>query len=103
MRAVNLPGPVAIVTGSSRGIGLAIARGLGRAGHRLVLCARDRAALDAACRELAAASVSAVAFAADLRAPGTADALVAFATAQCGPPTVLINNAGTAPSDKLEN
>lgn len=103
MRAVNPPGPVAIVTGSSRGIGLAIARALGRAGHRLVLCARDRGALDAACREFAAASVSAAAFAADLRLPGTADALVAFATAQFGPPAVLINNAGTAPSEKLEN
>jgi NAD(P)-dependent dehydrogenase (short-subunit alcohol dehydrogenase family) len=103
MRAVNQPGPVAIVTGSSRGIGLAIARALGRAGHRLVLCARDRGALDAACREFAAASVGAAAFAADLRAPGSADALVAFATAQFGSPAVLINNAGTAPSDKLEN
>lgn len=45
---IDLSGKTAVVTGSSQGIGLAIAAGLARAGARVVLTGRDRARLDAA-------------------------------------------------------
>jgi short-subunit dehydrogenase len=65
--------PISIVTGASRGIGLAIAHALGRMGHRLVLVARDRPRLDAAVQAMHANGISAIAVAADLRDPAASD------------------------------
>lgn len=94
--------PISIVTGSSRGIGLAIAQALGRSGHRLVLVARDRTALDQAVRSFGAQGISAVAAAVDLRDPAAPDQVLAVARQAFGEPTVLVNNAGTAPTAKAE-
>jgi 2-hydroxycyclohexanecarboxyl-CoA dehydrogenase len=101
-RVVTSPAPIAIVTGGSRGIGLAIAQALSRDRHRLLLVARDAVRLDAAVRELRARDGHAVACAADLRAPGAADAVLAAARAAFGEPDVLVNVAGTAPTAKAE-
>jgi short-subunit dehydrogenase len=46
------PEPVALVAGGSRGLGLLIARELGRRGHRLVICARDAVELERAADDL---------------------------------------------------
>ena len=51
---LNLTDKVAIVTGSSRGIGRAIARGLLAEGCRVTICGRDRVALEKAAAELKA-------------------------------------------------
>ena len=51
----SLEGRTAIVTGASRGIGAAIALALDRAGARVALVARDRAALEAVAGELTTA------------------------------------------------
>ena len=51
-RAIELDGRAALVTGGSRGLGLLIARELGRDGARGVLMARDQAELDRAERKL---------------------------------------------------
>ena len=48
----DLSGRVALVTGSSRGIGLALARALGNAGAELIVNARDQVALDSARTEM---------------------------------------------------
>jgi len=77
--------PVAIVTGASRGLGLALARGLAAAGWQLVVDARDAAALSAEWPESAVAG--------DLRSPEHRAALVAAATA-LGGVDLLVNNAG---------
>ena len=89
---------VALVTGSSRGIGLAVARALAEAGCDVALnCSSERglgalraeaAALEACC------GVRAVALAADVADPAQADALVAAAAETLGPVDVLVNNAG---------
>lgn len=92
-----------IVTGSSRGIGKAIARALAAAGHRLLLVARDATALDALAGELRARGAEAATLALDLRDEHAAAAAVAAARAAFGRVDVVISNAGTAPSDKVEN
>lgn len=85
---VDLAGKRAIVTGSTAGIGFAIARGLARAGAQVVLNGRTQARVDAALAELAAPS--AIGVAADL---GTAEGVAAFLAA-AGAADILVNNMG---------
>ena len=80
----------AIVTGSSRGIGRAIALRLARNDIRVVLTGRDRGALDSVAREIGTAAMIAV----DLREPHAAQELVDFAVAQFGSIDIVVNNAG---------
>jgi NAD(P)-dependent dehydrogenase (short-subunit alcohol dehydrogenase family) len=95
--------PVTIVTGSSRGIGAAIAEELGRRGHRLVLTARDAGRLDEVAARIRGGGAEAVAVAADLRDPAACTAIVDAADRAFGAPEVIVSNAGTAPADKVEN
>lgn len=97
------PPPITIVTGSSRGIGLAIAEALVAAGHRLVLVARDAKKLSEIAAALATRGGDVLPIAIDLRTEGAADVVVAQAERRFGPPTIVVNNAGTAPADKIEN
>lgn len=90
----TLEGKVAIVTGSSRGIGRAIALRLAREGANIVLTARDKIALAEAAEAIEAASGTATTFAADLRASETAAALVASALDSYGAIDIVVNNAG---------
>jgi NAD(P)-dependent dehydrogenase (short-subunit alcohol dehydrogenase family) len=94
---------VSIVTGSSRGIGLAIARALAAAGHRLLLTARDAEALERTAAELRANGATVATLAADLRDELAAARIVTAAERELGPPSAVISNAGTAPSDRIEN
>jgi gluconate 5-dehydrogenase len=91
----DLSGRRALVTGSSKGIGAALAAGLAEAGAEVVLHARDRAALARARDELAGRTgirVHAVAF--DVTDPDAVDAGVRDAEAAAGPLDILVNNAG---------
>src|SRR5437899_860457 len=69
----------AIVTGSSQGIGRAIALRLARDGMQLVLCARNQNALDGVVREIESSNGRAIAVSLDLRAPESAPRLVSAA------------------------
>lgn len=92
---LELQGKTAIVTGSSRGLGLGIARELGREGCRLVLCARG----DERLREAAGAledelGTEVVALPVDVTVPSAAEWLVEAAVARFGGVDVLVNNVG---------
>ena len=93
MSPTTLAGEVAIVTGGSRGIGLAIVELFLRHGAAVALCGRDEAAGRAAERELA--PLGPIVFqAADVASERDVAALVATCAERHGPPTVLVNNAG---------
>jgi NAD(P)-dependent dehydrogenase (short-subunit alcohol dehydrogenase family) len=83
-----------IVTGGSRGIGQAIALRLAREGGKLVLTARDPAALAKVVAEIVAAGGTATSVATDLRAPDAPPGLVDAALQAYGAIDILVNNAG---------
>jgi 3-oxoacyl-[acyl-carrier protein] reductase len=85
---------VAIVTGSSRGIGRAIASSLAAEGARLVLNARGAEALQQVASELAARGTQVEAVAADVTTPAGCRSLFDAAMQRFGQVDVLINNAG---------
>jgi 3-oxoacyl-[acyl-carrier protein] reductase len=100
----RLRGQVALVTGATRGIGLAIARALAAEGCNLILTARDQSALARASRELASAKIKILACPCDVRDPHSVDALFRSARQQFKRLDILINNAGIAhPNLPVEN
>lgn len=97
-RTVNqrLAGRVAIVTGGSRGIGLAIAKELAAEGCRVVITGRDEAALASAAAYIAARGGEAMTRHCDVRDPKSVAALFTGVKAEFGRLDLLINNAGLA-------
>ena len=94
MSLFDLTGRIALVTGSTRGIGLALARGLAEAGAHVVLNGRDPLALEAARARLAADGLAASAAAFDVGVIAEVQAAVARIEAETGPIDILVNNAG---------
>lgn len=90
----RLDGRIALVTGSSAGIGLALARGLGQAGATLVLNGRDGARLDAAVKLLAAEGLQVHGSSFDVTDAAGTEAAVARIEAEVGAIEILVNNAG---------
>jgi 3-oxoacyl-[acyl-carrier protein] reductase len=89
-----LEGRVALVTGSSRGIGAAIARLFARAGAAVVVHGRDEAALSAVRSQIEAEGGRAIVVAADLTRAEEVEAMVAQVEREFGPVDVLVANAG---------
>jgi NAD(P)-dependent dehydrogenase (short-subunit alcohol dehydrogenase family) len=86
--------PVALVTGSSGGIGLAIAQRLADDGMRIVLSDSPTApGFDRACEVVATRGADPIALRADLSDPGQISSLAIKAVAACGRLDVLVNNA----------
>ncbi len=96
--APSLRGRHAVVTGAARGIGWAIAQSLAGQGADLTLLGRDPAALARRRTELAAAPGRVGSAVADLREPPALIAALDQAAAERGAVTILVNNAGIAPS-----
>ena len=91
----DLTGKVAVVPGSSRGIGLAIAQGLAAAGAHVVVTSRDRGRAEETARSLAGAGPGeALGLACDVRDPESCERLVKVAAQRFGRLDVLVNNAG---------
>jgi 3-oxoacyl-[acyl-carrier protein] reductase len=95
---LGLNDSVAVISGSSKGLGLASARSLAAEGCRVVLCARGAAALEEAARALAQeTSADRVhAIAADLSTEAGAEAVIAGAVERFGRLDILVNNVGKA-------
>jgi NAD(P)-dependent dehydrogenase (short-subunit alcohol dehydrogenase family) len=87
---------VALVTGATRGIGLAIARALAAEGCNLIITGRDQSALNRASRELASPKIKILAHPCDLRDPQSITDLFAAVLKQFKRIDILINNAGIA-------
>jgi short-subunit dehydrogenase len=92
----RLRSQAALVTGATRGIGLAIARALASEGCNLILTARDEKALNRLSRELASAKIRVLAHSCDVRDPHSVDALFRAIRHQSPRVDILINNAGIA-------
>jgi 3-oxoacyl-[acyl-carrier protein] reductase len=91
---LGLAGRSVIVSGASRGIGLAIAEAFAAEGARLTLCARGAEALEAARARLAASGAEVQAVAGDVTVAADCERLVALAAERFGGVDVLVNNAG---------
>ena len=94
MKLFDLTGRIALVTGSSQGIGFALATALGSAGATLVLNARDAARLGQAQRALQERGFNVHTAAFDVTDPVAVEAGVAEIESRVGGIDILVNNAG---------
>ena len=90
----DLTGRTALVTGSSRGLGLAMARALGRAGARVVLNGRDAATLTDTAGRLAEEGIAAEFAVFDVTEEAQVEAEIAQIERSVGTIDILVNNAG---------
>jgi NAD(P)-dependent dehydrogenase (short-subunit alcohol dehydrogenase family) len=103
-RAIQFEGRVVMITGGSRGLGLLLARELGRLGARVVLVARDEAELERAQQDLRTHEIDATILTGDVTVREQAQQLVDGVVKEYARLDVLINNAGVitvGPSDDM--
>lgn len=98
----DLTGRVALVTGAAQGIGLAIARGLARAGARVVLNGRTPDKLTRAAAALSAEGLAAETAPFDVRDAEQIARAVEGVEGAIGPIAILVNNAGIQRRSPLE-
>jgi gluconate 5-dehydrogenase len=90
----DLTGRTALITGSSQGLGLALARGLAQAGAAIVLNGRDEKKLGVAAETLRAEGARVTTAAFDVTDGAASAAAVAKTEAEFAPIDILVNNAG---------
>ena len=94
-----------LITGGSRGLGLALAREFGSHGARIALCARDQAELERAQADLSARNIRSHTLVCDITIHKQVQAMIADLTDLLGPVDILVNNAGVitvAPFSEME-
>lgn len=99
----DLTGRIALVTGSTRGIGLALARALASAGARVAINGRDAAAVEAVVARLGAEGVEASAAPFDVTDERAVEAAVDTIERAVGPIGILVNNSGITVRAPLED
>jgi NAD(P)-dependent dehydrogenase (short-subunit alcohol dehydrogenase family) len=99
---LGLKGKVILVTGGSKGIGLACARAFLKEEGRVAIVSRSRANLESALHELASAGDDLIALACDLSLRSAAKVMVAEVEQRLGPVDILINSAGAAKRYSVE-
>jgi len=92
----------ALITGSSRGLGLAFARGLARAGATVILNGRDEGRLARAVRSLRAGRITARGYAFDVTRPDEVEEAVGRIEKEVGAINILVNNAGVTARAPIE-
>jgi NAD(P)-dependent dehydrogenase (short-subunit alcohol dehydrogenase family) len=97
LQRFRLDGKVAIVTGATRGIGLAIATGLAEAGARLLISSRKAEHVDATVRELRAKGADVVGVVSNMGKAADAHELAARAVEHFDGIDIIVNNAATNP------
>lgn len=97
MSGFDLSGKVAVVTGGSRGLGLAISRGLARAGATVAIASRKVEACEAVAAQIVAEGGRASAHGFDAGRWADCDALFAEVTERWGGAQILVNNVGKSP------
>lgn len=93
---LKLKSKAVLITGGSKGMGLACARAFLGEGARVAMASRDQANLDRAAKQLAAEGHKVATFSADLTDPAATARLVQAAEAAIGSLEVLVNSAGAA-------
>lgn len=93
----NLSGKVAIVTGSSKGIGLSVAKGLAESGAKVVISSRKQAAVDTVANNLREAGLEAVGIECHIGDSDQREQLVAKTIETYGRLDILVNNAAINP------
>ncbi len=99
----DLTGRIALVTGSSQGLGLVLARGLGEAGATVVLNGRNKKRLGDAVDALVDAGLKAYGCAFDVTDADAIDRAVGGIADDVGPIDILVNNAGIQRRGPLES
>jgi NAD(P)-dependent dehydrogenase (short-subunit alcohol dehydrogenase family) len=99
---LGLEGKIVLVTGGSKGIGLACARMFAHEGSRVAIASRSQDNLDTARQQLAGEGMKVLAVRADFSNPKDAQAAVATTEKELGPIDVLVNSAGAAKRRNLD-
>ena len=93
-RGYSLQGRTVLITGGSRGLGLALARQMADEGARLAICGRDPESLERARASLAQLGAEVIAIPADVTDPVSVGELIETVRQRLGLVDVLVNNAG---------
>ncbi|MFB3815255.1 MAG: SDR family NAD(P)-dependent oxidoreductase [Terriglobales bacterium] len=103
LRREEVRGKVVLITGSSRGLGFALAEEFTRLGARLVICARNPVELELARERLARHGAEVLAVRCDITVQDDVERLVREANARFGRVDILINNAGVIEVGPLQS
>ncbi|MCF2505034.1 glucose 1-dehydrogenase [Dyadobacter sp. CY107] len=104
IKLFDLSGKVAVITGGSKGLGLAMAAGLASAGANIVLVNRNALDGEKSAAELRVFGTQVTSFAADITSVDQTEAMVRFVVETFGKIDILINSAGInirGPIDQL--
>lgn len=93
---LTLKGKTALITGASKGLGLAMAKTFAEAGAKVALLARGQAALDTACHDINGVGGIVRGYACDVTSASEIEATHTSVVADLGPVDILVNNAGSS-------